>query len=190
MQGMKNILEAGEHKQKLVKHTEIQLNRTDIGKAKTIDWMSITLNNTLPIFEYEITQCLKNNGQIRILLVDPYSSVPESLARLGYSLGKSDRIISKINSTMDMVEHWKQTIPNCSLEVRYLCSQPPYRMTIIDRSLSTGSIQIRLFVVPRSGEIPTVRLRATEDNEWYKFMIDQFEKYWAMSKPTHSMKIK
>ncbi len=174
------LLSQNKLNEKFEKHSTITGNRQRLKNAKTLDWMSISLHKTLTIYEHELTECLKNGGQIRLLLIDPNSPIPHALAELGHSLGSSEKIVNNVRSALEIIQSWRNRMPECNLEVRVLSSQPPYRLSMLDRGLSIAYARIRLFVIPKSSDIPVVTVSAKDDKEWFEFFADQFEKYWGI----------
>src|SRR5262249_16297606 len=155
--------------QKFEKESSIVVDRQRLEQAKTIDWMAFSAEKTLAIYNKEISQCLSNGGQIRLLLINPQGDLPAILARLGYTR-RPETIATSVNETLDLLTHWSISIPGCKLELRYLPGQPPYRLMVVNHSLPTGYIRLRLYVTPGLEDAPTVALRATEDSEWFAFL--------------------
>lgn len=168
--------------EKLIWHNDIPINHEGISNAKTIDWMSITLNRTFPIIKADVYDCIKGGGLIRILLVDPESEVPNVLANSGHFHGNTDKVVHSIETTIDQITAWKDEFPNSNIEVRLMPCPPPYRITIMDRHLAIGYLYARIPVFNNSKDIPTIAIKA-EDKVWFDFFVDQYEKYWAISKP-------
>lgn len=159
-----------------------------LANASTIDWMAVSMTKTLEIYDEEIAACLKNGGQIRILLINPDSKVPNTLARLGNKYKNVQTITSEIkndiNRTLSNVAKLHKMIPNCKLEVRYIIGQPPYRLMIINRALDIGYIRLRWVVTADAYDVPTVTLSKNEDTElvdFFDFIVSQFEEYWEMA---------
>ena len=171
--------------QKFEKQSNIVVSRERLEKAQTIDWMAFSMYKTLSIYEKELTQCLRNNGQIRILLINPQSQTPDMIAKLGYSLDRK-KVETDISSALARVNAWKENIPGCKVEIRYLSGLPPYRIMIVNRILDTGYIRLRLFVTPGSEDGPTVALTTKNDKEWFIFFCEQFEKFWNLAESVKS----
>jgi hypothetical protein len=179
----KNIIQKDRNPE-LIRHSDIKPDPHRIAIAKRLDWISVSLNNTFPNnnFEYAVTNCLKEGGQVRILIVDPNSDTPKDLASLGYFSGKHEKVIQNINETIERVSEWKKIVPDGNVEIRYLYGQPPYRMSIVDRFLPSGYLNIRLPIFHGSKDIPTIRITAELDQEWFNFFCEQFDKYWNVAK--------
>jgi hypothetical protein len=176
---IRDLLKAVNIGQKIEKNSTINVNRKRLENAKTLDWMAVSFHTMTRPYEKELTTCLSSGGQIRLLLVDPTSDVPKTLAKLGYSAGDSEIIINDITSTLRVISNWKKKIPDCNIEVRYLHGQPPYRLTIVDRTQSNGYVRVRIPSVLGS-EMPVITLHSSD--EWYDFFVNQFEKLWSISK--------
>lgn len=168
--------------EKFLKNSEYHANRPRIQHAKTLDFMGLTLNRTLSIYEYAFTECLKNGGIVRLLIVDPKSPIPDALAAMGYSKGSKDQILSNISATLGTVKNWQKTIPNCNVEVKLLVGFPAARMAVFDKGEANGYVTVRLFMLPRTKEIPMNVLRASENPEWFELFSDQFERHWEMAR--------
>lgn len=166
---------------KLTKNSDLRANQHRLANAKTIDWLAVTMYRSLSVYTSDVAHCLRNGGRVRIILIDPTSDTPDILARLGYWRGNSESIIQDVKSTLSIVEHWKNTIPGCNIEVRYLCGQPPYRFTIVDGQLSIAYSYIRIPAFPNSNEQPVIVLQAPDDREWLDYFADQYEKHWNIS---------
>ncbi len=178
--GKKSVVNQASPTQKFDKQSSIVVSRERLEKAQTIDWMAFSMYKTLTIYEKELTQCLRNNGQIRILLINPKTELPEMTVRLGYSLN-SKKAETDVNATLARVNTWKENIPGCKIEIRYLSGLPPYRIMIVNRILDTGYIRLRLFVTPSSVDGPTVALTTKNDKEWFTFFCEQFENFWKIA---------
>jgi hypothetical protein len=170
------------HVQKFDKQSSIVVSRERLEKAQTIDWMAFSMYKTLSIYDKELVQCLRSNGQIRLLLINPKAELPEMTARLGYSLDKQ-KVETDITATSARVNAWKENIPGCKVEIRYLSGLPPYRIMIVNRILDTGYIRLRLFVTPGTADAPTVALTTKSDKEWFTFFCQQFENFWNIATP-------
>ena len=182
--GKKSVVSQASSTQKFDKQSSIVVSRERLEKAQTIEWMAFSMYKTLTIYEKELTQCLRNNGQIRILLINPKAELPEMVARLGYSLdGKKAE--TDVNATLARVNTWKENIPGCKVAIRYLSGLPPYRIMIVNRILDTGYIRLRLFVTPSSADAPTVALTTKNDKEWFTFFGEQFENFWKIAEPAN-----
>lgn len=187
-QNLREALDKSGHRRRLKKHSQTGIDSGKISKAQTLDWMSVSLFKTLPMLHYGISECLRREGQVRILLVDPRNSdVLNALARSGYFFNDPEKMSRDISSILDSIENWRRTIPNCRLEIRLLRGQPPYRMHIVDRLHPTGHMYLRVFVAINSSDIPTLSLHADEDREWFEFFTDQFERFWNESIPVEGV---
>ncbi len=168
--------------QKFEKQSSIVVSRERLEKAQTIDWMAFSMHKTLAIYEGELTRCLQNNGQLRLLLINPNSELPEMITKLGYSFDQQ-QVKADIEATLARVNSWNQKFPGCKVELRYLSGLPPYRIMIVNRILDTGYIRLRLFVTPSSADGPTVALTAKSDKEWFQFLSEQYENFWKIATP-------
>ena len=92
-QNLRDVLRESEHRQKLQRHSQIRIDRQKICEAQTLDWMSVSLFKALPMHNFGISECLRNGGQVRILLVDPRNSdVLNALARSGYFFNDPEKM--------------------------------------------------------------------------------------------------
>ena len=170
--------------------SDIVVDRDRLARASTIDWMAISNYKTLREFKEEVAKCLegedkrKNGGQIRLLLVNPKSEVPNILAELGHKFRDAEIITQDIDRTMRQVAEWHQTILNCNLQVRYIIGQPPYRLMIVNRNLDTGYIRLRWGTTPDASQVPTVVFTKKDDPDtldFFGFIVEQFDEYWNMA---------
>ncbi len=164
---------------------EIVVDRSRLAEAASIDWMAVSMNKTLKIFEGEIANCLKNGGHIRLLLVDPESITPGILAKLGDKHTSAEDIVFYINDTLNKVIQLHEEDRNYKLEVRYITGQPPHRLMIVNRTLDKGYIRLRWVVTPSARKVPTVVFSKEKDpklNDFFDFMVEQFEEYWQKAK--------
>ena len=176
---IKDLLKSAKSGLKIEKNSTINVNRERLENAKSLDWMAVSFHTMTRPYQKELTNCLTSGGQIRLLLVDPDGDVPKTLAKLGYSAGNENLIVNDIKSTLEVVNSWKKTIPNCKIEVRFLYGQPPYRLTIVDRAQSNGYVRLRIPSTSGS-DMPVITLNPSDD--WYTFFVSQFEYWWSISK--------
>ena len=178
---IKTVLKETQSSQKLYWQSELVVNRDRMAKAHQLDWMAISLYKTTALFEYEIKECLRKGGQVRVLLVDPFfpSNLPDILSGQGYSTGSKERIGNNVEQTIDRVKFWKEEIPNAQVEVRLMSHIPPYGFTSYNRKQPDGYVRVRMFTYPKSNDIPALKISCVEDSRWHSFFVDQYEMYWA-----------
>ncbi len=165
---------------------DIKVDRDRIAKAKTIDWMGVSLRTTVYILKEEIETCLSmaggQKGAIRMLLVDPVSDVPKRIAR--YTRDSTpEKLEGDIeNSLNEELPKFFKRNENARLEAGFFNGQPPYRLIIVNRN-DTDSGYIRLRVAAaNTTNMPTVVFTKKEDPDMFNFFVEQFEIYWQSRK--------
>lgn len=160
--------------------------RERILNSKGVSTSGITLFRLLPAFQYEILEMLKNQGKLRVLLVDYCSPAMHMAALRSESRTPAETQARRIKDMLDLLSRWKGNIPGAQVEARLLDYFPPYGITVIEPRSRTADAQclVRLFTFQSSTTVaPIINPHPSVHKYWFDFFCEQFEKFWLAGSP-------
>lgn len=138
----------------------------------------INFTRTIPLLVDDFEQGLQNNLKLRFLMIKPRSQASQAA-----SFRNRTQNVTEINETIErnirIIAGLATRSSSGEIEVRVIDYLPPYTIIAFDPERPNGVMFIRLttFRVPNERR-PTIQLRRTDDEFWYKFFLEQFEMVW------------
>ncbi|NOT06249.1 MAG: hypothetical protein HOP27_16780 [Anaerolineales bacterium] len=136
----------------------------------------------IPMLQEEIANAIDKGSQIRFLLVKPGSGALRLAAFRAKEIEYEKLNIDLLNNldTLNALAARKST--KGKLEVKVIDYFAPYTLYLFDVGLPSGWVQARLssLRVAHTNR-PTYRLTKKDDEIWYEYHVEQFEKAWELA---------
>jgi len=122
---------------------------------------------------------LKEGCKLSVLVLDPDSPAVQTW-NLGVRGSTTEADIK--NTLAQLRELMKAEKRKGQCQVRLSSVYPPFSMSVVDPKKNTGSMVVELhaFKTPLT-ERPHISVSRLEDQRWFDFFMEQFEKIWADS---------
>ena len=153
-------------------------------KARYSVWISGNDNKYIVESAFPwIEDALRREVFVKILSVDPLSSVPEMLAKIDPRFPTPEAFRASMLSVDQILWYLRKNYPH-HFEFRYLPILPAMGFFIVDATSPTGLVKVEIYTakpfVPL-GSRPHLLLSDSEV-KWKEFFITQWENYWRLAR--------
>lgn len=159
--------------------SEDRLTAKELSSASTVYFVGLTLARTSREFLYALGQRLTAGATVRFVILDPeLNSVLEQ---------------AYLRSFSAPIEFWRDTLkttgtvidalaksPNNkgTVEVGYLPYIPSFGLAMVDPDQAHGICFVEMYQHRSAKPHPTFELRASDDQYWFKYFQEQFDRMW------------
>lgn len=159
--------------------------------ARTAFFWGTDLARTVPLLDYEMIEGLRAGLSIKFLFIKPGSGIDSTaveMASFRYSnSGKgTDAINQDIERNFRCLATYRNSASQGKVEARVVNYLPPWTIIAINPHSPNGDMYVHLtpFRVPNEVR-PSFHLSAKDDEKWFSFFLEQFEKVWEVAEPVN-----
>lgn len=162
--------------------------RERIRTAKSVAINGITLVRTSNTYFLDFKYCLANNGQVRILVIDPNHHVIETAAKRFNKHQDAEKLRRESEQALDNFESLLSAKgANKGFRLQTTSFVPAYGIWLIDADTPKAEIWVELYSF-QGEQDPAFHLLPHRDGEWFTFFRNQFELMWNAGEPWHPQK--
>lgn len=147
-----------------------------ISRADDIRIVGVTLSRTVRSHVETLSADLARGASVRVLIIDPASSVPAEAARRSTVPDYAEVFEHRVKSAILVLG----ALPG--VELRFLPFLPAFGLVLLDPDVDVGVIHVELGTHRSAGRDPVFTLTPQRDRFWYEHFKAEFERMWEVGR--------
>lgn len=130
----------------------------------------------------KIEKLLSRRVRVRLLMVDPNSSVPEMLSKIDPRFPTPEAFVNSMKSVLNVLRDIKARYPN-HFDYRLLPILPAQGFFIVDPTSESGFLKVEIYTAKDWRPIdsrPHLYIQKKE-KRWRSYFIHQWDNYWSIA---------